>query len=286
MQLTDVIAKANILMEALPYIQEFRGITVVIKYGGAALVDENIKSSIIQDIALMKYVGFKPVVVHGGGPEINRMLGRLGLKSRFVNGLRFTDGETMEVVEMVLAGKVNKRIVSEIAAHGTKAVGLSGKDGGLLTVQPAAEGELGFVGEVTEVDVSVIKALVENDFIPVIAPIGADGEGQTYNINADYAAVAVAGALRADKLVFLTDVPGVLRDASDPSTVISSITLEEVHRLKYNGTISGGMIPKVDCAVSGVAAGVGHVHILDGRVQHALILEIFTQEGIGTLIKA
>ncbi|MDR1687493.1 MAG: acetylglutamate kinase [Clostridiales bacterium] len=284
--MNEYIGKAKVLIEALPYIQEFRGITVVIKYGGAALVNEEIKNTLIQDIALMKYVGFKPVVVHGGGPEINRMLDKLGIKSEFVNGLRVTDAASMEVVEMVLAGKVNKKITTEITMQGTPAVGLSGKDAGLLKVKKLKPGgeDIGFVGEVTEVDNKIIKTLIDNDFIPVISPIGIDENGETYNINADYAAVAIAGALKAEKLVFLTDVSGLLSDRNDADSVITRIEASRIRELLADGTISGGMIPKIQCCMAGVEAGVAHVHILDGRVEHALILEIFTKEGIGTMI--
>lgn len=282
----EYIDKAKILVEALPYIQEFHGKTVVIKYGGAALVNEEIKNTLIQDIALMKYVGFKPVVVHGGGPEINQMLERLGIKSEFVNGLRITDEDTMEVVEMVLAGKVNKKIVTEITLQGTPAVGLSGKDAGLLKVKKQEpEGrDIGFVGEVTDVDVNLINTLLNSGFIPVISPIGIDESGQTYNINADYVAVKIAGALEAQKLVFLTDVSGLLSDVNDAGSVITRIKESRIRELLADGTITGGMIPKIECCMAGVDAGVAHVHILDGRVEHALILEIFTKEGIGTMI--
>lgn len=285
-RMREYIDKAKILVEALPYIQEFRGITVVIKYGGAALVNEEIKNTLIQDIALMKYVGFKPVVVHGGGPEINQMLTKLNIKSEFINGLRKTSAEAMEVVEMVLAGKVNKKIASEITLKGTPAVGLSGNDAGLLKVKRLMPGgeDIGFVGEVCEVNTAIINTLLKENFIPVIAPIGTDEKGQSYNINADYAAVAIAGALKAEKLVFLTDVSGLLSDVNDAGSVITRIKESRIRELLADGTISGGMIPKMECCIAGVDAGVSHVHILDGRVEHALILEIFTKEGIGTMI--
>jgi len=283
----EYIEKAKILVEALPYIKEFSGITVVIKYGGSALVDEQIKNTVMQDIALMKFVGFRPVVVHGGGPEINGMLKRLDIQSEFVNGLRVTDAPTMEVVEMVLAGKLNKAIVTELQLQGIKAVGVSGKDGGMLKarrMRPNGQ-DVGLVGEVERVDTSLINTLLDNDFVPVISPIGFDDQGNSYNINADYAAVAVAGALRAGKLVFLTDVAGVMEDIRDAASVISHMTADKARALIADGTISGGMIPKVDCCLAGADAGVAHVHILDGRVEHCLILEIFTQKGIGTMIE-
>jgi len=282
----EYINKAKTLIEAIPYIQEFHGITVVIKYGGAALMNETVKNTLIQDIALMKYVGFKPVVVHGGGPEIDKMLKRLDIEREFVNGFRRTDAETMEVVEMVLAGKVNKDIASQISAHGTQAVGLSGKDAGLLKTRKLRPGgyDLGFVGEVAEVNTQLITTLVDNGFIPVISSVGTDNAGQTYNINADYAAVAVAGALKAEKLVFLTDVPGLLTDINDAHSVISEIKASEIRQMLQKGAIKGGMIPKVECCMAAADCGVAHVHILDGRIEHALILEIFTKKGIGTMI--
>lgn len=283
-----IIEKANILTEALPYIKEFNGITVVIKYGGSALVNEDVKNTLIKDIALMKYVGFKPVVVHGGGKDINQMLEKLDIKSEFKNGLRVTDENTMEVVQMVLAGKLNKNLTTDLCAQGIKAVGICGKDADFLKVKKlSADGEdIGFVGEITEVDTSLVNTLINNDFVPVISPIGIGEDGNTYNINADYAAVAVAGALKAEKLVFVTDVPGVLADINDPSSLIPVMSVKEVRQMIKDGIISGGMIPKVDCCIAGVDAGVENVHILDGRIEHCLILEIFTKKGIGTLIEA
>jgi acetylglutamate kinase len=282
------IDKAKTLIEALPYIREFRGITVVIKYGGSALLDKRVQETIMDDIALMKYVGFKPVVVHGGGRDITEMLGRLGIKTEFVDGLRVTDKATMEVVEMVLAGKLNKDIAMRLNTRGVSAVGVSGKDGRMLTTEkrpPIRGRDMGLNGTVKSVDTALIKTLIEHDFIPVISPVGSDGNGETHNVNADYAAVAVAGALNAQKLVFLTDVEGVRADASDSGTVISRITVGEVRRMVEDGTVSGGMIPKVLCCVAGIEAGVENVHILDGRVEHSLILEIFTKEGVGTLVE-
>ncbi len=280
------IEKAEVLIEALPYIQKFYGKTVVIKYGGSALINPEIKETLIKDIALMKLVGMKPVIVHGGGPDINAFLKKMDIKSEFINGLRVTDPETMQIVEMVLAGKLNKSIVTDIELQGVKSVGISGKDGGILKAEKIEKDgiDYGCVGDVKEVDTSLIESLINNDFIPVIAPIGKDETGTTYNINADYAAVAIAGALKAEKLVFLTDVEGVMRDVHDPDSIMSFIRADKVQSLIDDGTISGGMIPKVQCCMAGVEAGVENVHILDGRVEHCLLLEIFTQKGIGTMI--
>lgn len=282
------IKKAAILTEALPYIKEFNGITVVIKYGGAALVNEEIKNSLIKDIALMKYVGFKPVLVHGGGKDINHMLDVLGIESKFKNGLRVTDEKTMEVVQMVLAGKLNKDLVTDLCAHGINAVGLCGKDAGLLKcTKMLSEGEdIGYVGEVAEMNTDLINTLIDNDFVPVISPIGVGiDDNKSYNINADYAAVSIAGELKAEKLVFITDVPGLLKDVNDPDSIMSFIHIDEVRSMIKNGIISGGMLPKINCCVAGVEAGVPHVHIIDGRIEHCLLLEIFTKRGIGTLIE-
>lgn len=283
----DVISKASILTEALPYIKKFSGITVVIKYGGAALVNEEIKSTIVKDIALMKFVGFKPVVVHGGGKDINKALEAVGIEPKFKDGLRVTDEPTMEVVQQVLAGKVNKDLTTELCLHGINAVGICGKDAGFMKVKKAMPNgmDIGLVGEVTDVNTDLINTLVDNDFVPVISSIGVDEEGKSYNVNADYAAVAVAGALKAEKLVFVTDVAGIMRDVNDPNSVISVIKEDEVNELIEDGTISGGMLPKVQCCMAGVNAGVKNVHILDGRTPHCLILEIFTNKGIGTLIE-
>lgn len=283
----SIINKAEILTEALPYIKKFSGITVVIKYGGAALVNEEIKSTIIKDIALMKFVGFKPVVVHGGGKDINKALERVGIEPQFKDGLRVTDEETMEVVQEVLVGKVNKSLVTELCLQGINAVGVCGKDSGFMKVKKATPNglDLGLVGEVTEVDTTLINTLLDNDFVPVISTVGVDEEGNSYNVNADYAAVAVAGALNAEKLVFITDVAGVMRDVNDPNSVISTTNTAEINELIADGTIAGGMIPKAQCCLAGVNAGVKNVHILDGRIAHCLILEIFTNKGIGTLIE-
>ena len=281
------IDKAKTLMEALPYIKRFYDKTVVIKYGGSALINDNIKQTVIQDIALMKLVGMHPVIVHGGGPDINAFLEQMNIESKFINGLRVTDEKTMEIVEMVLSGKLNKHIVTEIETQGVKAVGISGKDGGIIKAQKIEKDgiDYGCVGDIVSVDPTLIQSLINNEFIPVIAPIGKDENGTTYNINADYAAVAIAGALKAEKLVFLTDVEGVMRDINDPNSIMSFISSKKIQKLIDDGTISGGMIPKVECCMEGIKKGVNNVHILDGRVEHCLILEVFTPEGIGTMIE-
>ena len=287
MNMQDIISKAEVLTEALPYIKEFSGITVVIKYGGAALINEEIKSTVIKDIALMKYVGFKPVLVHGGGKDINKALEKIGKKPEFKDGLRVTDEETMDVVQQVLAGKLNKDLATELCMHGINAVGICGKDANFMQVRKAMPNglDLGLVGEVTEVNTGLVRTLLDNDFVPVISSIGVDENGTAYNVNADYAAVAVAGALNAEKLVFITDVAGIMEDVNDPDSVISVAHVDEVKGMIDSGVISGGMIPKVQCCIAGVEAGVGNVHILNGRIPHCLILEIFTKRGCGTLIE-
>ncbi len=283
----NIINKASILTEALPYIKKFSGITVVIKYGGAALVNEKIKETVIKDIALMKFVGFRPVVVHGGGKDINKALERVGIEPVFKDGLRVTDEPTMEIVQQVLAGKLNKDIATELCQQGINAVGICGKDAGFMKVKKAMPKgmDIGLVGEVTEVNTDLINTLLDNDFVPVISSIGVDEKGTSYNVNADYAAVAVAGALNAEKLVFITDVAGIMKDVNDPDSVISFIDVDSVREMIADGTISGGMIPKVECCIAGVEAGVNNVHILDGRIAHCLILEIFTKNGVGTLVE-
>ena len=284
--MADGLEKAKILIDALPYIREFNGNTVVIKYGGSAMLDPEINKTIIQDIVLLKLVGLKPIIVHGGGPEINNMLKRLDIHSEFVNGLRVTTKEVMEVVEMVLAGKVNKQIVEMLVEQGGCPVGVTGKDARILKAKKLEKDgiDLGYVGEIVEVNKRLIHTLIDNDFIPVIAPIGADEEGNTYNINADYAAVAIAGALGAKKLVFLTDVEGVLKDKTDASSLISFLSDEDAKTYIKEGIIAGGMIPKVECCMEALEKGVSMVHILDGRKKHALILEIYTPSGIGTMM--
>ncbi|MHA1727529.1 MAG: acetylglutamate kinase [Promethearchaeota archaeon] len=281
----DYIEKAKVLIEALPYIKEFRGKVFVIKYGGSAMKNTATKESIMEDIVLMKLVGIRPVLVHGGGSVITKVMKRMGIKPNFINGLRVTDADTMEIVEMVLAGKVNKGIVSEIQGHNLNAIGICGKDGNtLLAKKKKTEGyDLGYVGEVVKVNTDLLNGLINNDIIPVIAPIGKDEEGNTYNINADSAASAIASALKAEKLLYLTDVEGVLRDINDSSSLISVLKLGEISEYLENKTISGGMIPKVECCTKAVRNGVNMVHILDGRVEHSLLLEIFTKKGLGTM---
>jgi acetylglutamate kinase len=277
--------KAEVLIEALPCIQEYKNKIVVVKYGGSAMVDEQKKKNVIKDIALLKSVGFRPVIVHGGGKEINRWIDKVGMESRFVNGLRVTDEATMEIVEMVLS-KVNKELVQLMENSGVKAAGISGKDGGTIKVtKKYSKGEdIGFVGEVTTVNNSLLNTLLDNDYIPVVCPIGTDKENKTYNINADDAACGVAKSLKAEKLVFLTDIAGVCTDPKDPSTVVSEMTIEEAKGFIEKGLAGGGMLPKLSNCIDAVETGVSRVHILDGRVEHSLLLEFFTDKGIGTMI--
>lgn len=279
------LSKAEVLIEALPYIQRFNRKIIVVKYGGSAMVDEELKKRVIEDVTLLKLVGFKPIIVHGGGKEISRMVERVGMQPKFVNGLRVTDEETMEIAEMVL-GKVNKSLVQLVASLGVRAVGISGKDGGMLkVVKKYADGEdIGFVGEITEVDTKLIEDLLEKDVLPIICPIGMDKEYQTYNINADDAACAIAKAMKAEKLAFLTDIEGVYKDPKDPETLISELLVSEAETLMEEGFIGGGMLPKLQNCIDAIESGVSRVHILDGRIPHCLLLEIFTNKGIGTAI--
>ena len=281
----QIISKAQTLIEALPFIQKFQGKTVVVKYGGSAMLDEKLKYNVIKDVALLKLVGMKPVIVHGGGKEISKSVEKVGKEAEFINGLRVTDAETMEIAEMVLS-KVNKSLVSLMQQVGLKAVGISGKDGGLLKVKKRFPGgkDIGYVGEVTEVDTEILNTLIEHDFIPVVAPIGVSDEFEDYNINADDAACAVATALNAEKLVFLTDIEGVLIDPTDKSTLISEMNLDEARELIDNGVVGGGMLPKLNNCIAAMDNGVARVHILDGRLEHCLLLEFFTEKGIGTAI--
>ena len=285
MFMEEKINKAKVLVEAIPYIQKFRGKTVVVKYGGSAMIDEKIKKMMIEDIALFRLIGINVVLVHGGGPFINETLDRMNKVPEFKNGLRVTDSETMEIVEMVLSGKVNKSIVNDIQKLGLKAVGVSGKDGMTLKAEKLMKDnvDLGYVGRITDVDPSLIDGLVNAGVIPVIAPIGRDEEGNTYNVNADYAAVAIASELNALKLVFVTDVRGVMKDIDDPNSLISYMNIEQAKENIENGIIYGGMIPKVECCISAVEDGVKTVHIIDGNLDHSMLLEIFTQDGIGTM---
>ena len=277
--------KAQVLIEALPYIQKFNKRVIVVKYGGSAMVDDVLKEDVIQDVTLLKLVGFKPIIVHGGGKEISRWVQKVGMEPRFVNGLRVTDEDTMELAEMVL-GKVNKNLVQLVEKLGVRAIGISGKDGGLLKVnKKLSNGEdIGFVGEIKEVNARVIYDLLEKDFIPIICPIGLDDNNQTYNINADDAACAIARAMRAEKLAFLTDIEGVYKDPKDPSTRITSLTTSEARQLMSEGVIGGGMLPKLNNCIEAIEHGVNKVHILDGRVPHSVLLEIFTDKGVGTAI--
>ncbi len=279
------LEKAAVLIEALPYIQRFNRRIIVVKYGGSAMVDENLKKQVIQDVTLLKLVGFKPIIVHGGGKEISRWVGKVGMEPHFVNGLRVTDAETMEIAEMVL-NKVNKSLVQMVQELGVKAVGISGKDGGLLTVEKKySDGkDIGFVGEITGVNPKVLYDLLEKDFLPIVCPIGMDKEFNTYNINADDAACAIAKAVSAEKLAFLTDIEGVYKNPEDKSTLISELTIEDAHALIDEGFIGGGMLPKLNNCIDAIDNGVSRVHIMDGRIPHCLLLEIFTNRGIGTAI--
>lgn len=275
--------KAEVLIEALPYIQKFNKKIIVVKYGGSAMVDEQLKKQVIQDVALLKLVGFKPVIVHGGGKEISRWVKLSGKEPEFINGLRKTDEDTMEIAEMVL-NKVNKSLVQLLEQIGVSSIGISGKDGGMLKVDKKySDGQdIGFVGEVKEVNAKIIYDMLEKDFLPVICPIGMDDEYQSYNINADDAACAIAKALGAEKLAFLTDIAGVYKDPSDPSTLISTLSVEEAKELCGSGFVGGGMLPKLNNCIDAIENGVSRVHILDGRIAHCILLEIFTNKGIGT----
>ena len=281
----------DVLVEALPFIKEFYCKKILIKYGGHAMIDDEAKSSTARDTVLLKYVGMEPIIVHGGGPEISRSMKKLGKESKFIKGLRVTDEETMEIIEMVLAGKISSEIVSELIKHDTDAISLSGKDSRLIYAhkKPVSKiddeiVDLGLVGEVDEVNTEMLEMFLEYDITPVISPIGMDGNGNGLNLNADTAAGEIAGALKAEKLIILTDVPGVLRDPSDPSTLIQKIRISEVPALIDEGIISGGMIPKIETCVKAIESGVKSCHIIDGRVKHAMLYEIFTTNGIGTMI--
>lgn len=278
-------SKAEVLIEALPYIQKFNRKIIVVKYGGSAMVDEELKKKVIEDVVLLKLVGFKPIIVHGGGKEISKWVDKVGMETHFVNGLRVTDVPTMEIAEMVL-NRVNKNLVSLVQNLGIEACGISGKDGEILKVtKKLSNGEdIGFVGEVKEVNPKLILDLIENDFLPVICPVGTDENGNSYNVNADDAACAIAKAVKAEKLAFLTDIEGVYRDKDDPGTLISELDLEEAHELIKDGYIGGGMLPKLNNCIDAVENGVSRVHIMDGRIPHCLLLEIFTNNGIGTAI--
>ncbi|MCL6612144.1 MAG: acetylglutamate kinase [Peptococcaceae bacterium] len=293
--MASALEKASILVEALPYIKKFYGKTVVIKYGGHAMINDDLKKAVLTDVVLMKYVGMHPVIVHGGGPEITGMLKRVDIESRFVGGLRVTDRETMEIVEMVLVGKINKDIVARVNSFGGRAVGLSGKDAGLFQAvkkqgrvkRPDGTTEMvdiGYVGEIARVNPDIVTTVIREGYIPVVAPVAVGAQGESYNVNADDAAGALAVALKADKLIILTDVEGILEDRNDPGSLISTVTRAQVPGLAERGIIDGGMIPKVECCVRALDGGVKTTHILDGRVPHSILLEVFTDRGIGTMV--
>ncbi|MCM1499571.1 MAG: acetylglutamate kinase [Clostridium sp.] len=281
----QIIVKAQTLIEALPYIQKFNGKKIVVKYGGSAMLDEDLKYNVIKDVALLKLVGLKPIIVHGGGKEISKWVKMIGKEPEFINGLRVTDTETMEIAEMVLS-KVNKGLVQMMQKLGLNAVGISGKDAGLITVAKKFPGgkDIGYVGEVKEVDSKILDTLIDNDFIPVIAPIGSSDDFESYNINADDAACAVAKAVQAEKLVFLTDIEGIYLDPNDKDTLISEMDINEAKSFIDKGIVGGGMLPKLTNCIDAIENGVARVHVLDGRVEHCLLLEFFTEKGIGTAI--
>lgn len=283
--MNELLKKAEVLIEALPYIQRFNRKIIVVKYGGSAMVDEELKQHVIQDVTLLKLVGFKPIIVHGGGKEISRWVEKAGMEPEFVNGLRKTDEATMEIAEMVL-NKVNKSLVKLVQELGVNAVGISGKDGGMLKVEKKYSNgqDIGYVGEITQVNPQILYDLLEKDFLPIVCPIGMDENYDSYNINADDAACAIARAVHAEKLAFLTDIEGVYKDPKDPSTLISELPISEAKKLIEDGYIGGGMLPKLNNCIDAIENGVSRVHILDGRIAHCLLLEIFTNKGIGTAI--
>lgn len=279
------LQKANVLIEALPYIQRFHGKTIVVKYGGSAMVEHELKKSVVRDVALLKLVGFRPIIVHGGGKEITKWTKKVGIETNFVNGLRVTDKATMEVAEMVL-NKINKGLASMMEKVGVHAVGICGKDGSVLRVDKKLSGgkDIGYVGEVKEVNVELLNTLLDNDIVPVVCPIGSDDNYHSFNINADDAACAIATAVGAAKLAFLTDIEGVYRDPLDKSSLISELTVKEAEELLASGNVGGGMLPKIQNCVDAIKSGVSRVHILDGRIAHCLLLEFFTNRGVGTAI--
>lgn len=278
------LQRAKVITQALPYIQKYHNKIIVVKYGGNAMVSEELKLQVMEDLVLLWLIGIKPVLVHGGGPEISDMLKKVGKKSEFVDGLRVTDKETAEIVQMVLAGKINKQLVNLLGEFGGNAVGISGIDGHLIEAKVKDE-RLGFVGEITNVNVQPILDLIEKEYIPVVSTVGCDKEGNVYNINADTAASYIAGAMKAERLITMTDIPGILRDINDPDSIIKRVTVKEARQLFEDGIISGGMIPKVECCIEAIEKGVRRVTILDGRIPHALLLELLTDEGAGTLVK-
>ena len=281
------VKKADILIEAMPYINKFHNKTVVVKYGGSAMTDEKIKASTISDIAFMKMVGINPVIVHGGGPEINAQLKLSNIEPNFINGIRITDEKTMKIAEMVLSGQINKSIVSEFQKNNIKAVGISGKDGLLIEATKKVQDEIdfGFVGDIKDVNPEIINSLIKSDFIPVVSPVGGDKNGNTYNINADIAALEIAIKLKAAKLIFLTDIEGIRMDENNPESLISKIKPQDALDLIKKGNIKGGMIPKTECCVKAIQNGVDSVHIINGKINHSILLEIYTKDGIGTVIE-
>lgn len=283
----EAIQQASVLVQALPYMQRYSGKCFVVKYGGAAMVDDRLKAQVMQDIVLLRTVGIKPVLVHGGGKEVSEVMQRMGLQPRFAGGLRVTDAETMEIVEMVLAGTTNKGIVSLIHRVGGKAVGLSGKDGNLLVATKLTPDgkDIGYVGEVEQVNPEVIEVLSGAGYIPVISSVAIGDDGHSYNVNADHAAGAIAGALKAEKLIVLTDVPGVLANRNDPSSLISEMNIAEAEELLRNGKAESGMVPKLEACISALRDGVQRAHIIDGRLPHAILMEVFTDRGVGTMVK-
>ena len=280
----DLSIRAEVLSEALPYILKYRDKIIVVKYGGNAMINEDLKKHVMEDLVMLRSVGMKVVLVHGGGPEINDMLKKINKKSEFIDGLRVTDKETMDIVQMVLAGKVNKSLVQLINEHGGKALGLCGTDGEMIITKKLDDVH-GFVGEITEINTKIIDDALNNGYIPVISTIGCDREGNTYNVNADTAASRIAGELKAESLISMTDIIGLLRDVNDPSSLITSVNVSEVKELINDGIISGGMIPKVDCCVDAIRRGVNKSFIIDGRVPHSILIEVLTDEGIGTMFK-
>ena len=275
--------RAQVLTEALPHIKRYTGKTVVVKYGGNAMVNESIKQQVMEDIVLLWLIGVKIVLVHGGGPEINEIMQKLGKKPEFVDGLRVTDKETVDIVQMVLAGKVNKTLVNLLESKGGRAMGISGMDGRLIEARMKNE-KLGYVGQITKVNITPVTDLLEKGYIPVISTVGCDREGNTYNINGDTAAAFIAGALSAERLIMMTDIAGLLRDKDDPTTLIPNVTISEAHALQESGVISGGMIPKIDCCIEAINEGVKNVVIMDGRVPHSILMELLTDEGAGTMV--
>ena len=275
--------RSEILVQALPYIQKYQNKTVVIKYGGNAMINEELRDAVMTDIVLLRSVGVNVVLVHGGGPEISKMLNRIGKESRFVDGLRYTDKETIDVVQMVLAGKVNKHLVQLISKHGGKSIGLCGLDGDMIKARKYTKADIGFVGEITEINTDIINHTLENKYIPVISSVATGENGEVYNINADTAAASLAAALHAEKLLLMTDISGLLMDKEDESTLIHDVQVSEIPSLKSQGVISGGMIPKIDCCVEAVRRGVLQTNIIDGRIPHSILMELFTDEGFGTM---